>query len=106
MPEILRLSHNEFNKIIEENKLVLIDFWADWCMPCKMISPIIEKIASEYEGKLTVAKVNIDDNRKLSQEFNIQSIPTVILFKDGKAVSHKAGAMAFKDYTNEIDKYI
>lgn len=106
MANISRPSYNEFNKIIAENKLVLTDFWANWCTPCKMVSPIIEKIANEYEGRLIVTKIDIDDNHKLSQEFGIQSIPTVILFKDGKPVSRKTGVMAFKDYANEIDRYV
>jgi len=106
MPNILNPSYDDFNKLISENKLVLIDFWASWCAPCKMIAPIIEKIATEYSSKLTVAKVDIDENQKLAQELNIQSIPTVILFKDGKSVSRKIGAMSFEDYSAEIDKYI
>lgn len=105
MTQVLYLSSSNFDKVITENKLVLIDFWATWCGPCKIVSPIIEKIASDYENKLIVAKVDIDKARDIAQNYNIQSIPTVILFKDGKIVSRQIGAMSFEEYEKEINKY-
>ena len=71
---------------------MLVDFWAEWCGPCKMIGPALEEIAAEYAGKLTVAKVNIDDNPVTPNKYAVQGIPTLILFKDGKPVSTKVGA--------------
>lgn len=106
MAKVLHSTDLDFNKILTENHLVLADFWATWCNPCKMISPIIEKIASEYENKVSVIKINIDNDREIAEKFNIQSIPTVILFQDANEVSRKIGAMTFEDYANEINKYL
>jgi len=72
---------------------VLVDFWADWCGPCKTIGPALEELAGEFRGKLTVAKVDIDDNPMTPNTFGVRGIPTLILFKDGKPVSTKVGAM-------------
>ncbi|MBY0337950.1 MAG: thioredoxin TrxA [Acetobacteraceae bacterium] len=72
---------------------VLVDFWAEWCGPCRMVAPILDEIAKEYEGKLTVAKVNIDDNPMTPNQYSVRGIPTMILFKDGKPVDTKVGAL-------------
>ncbi|MCP4435092.1 MAG: thioredoxin [Actinomycetia bacterium] len=74
------------------SEAVVVDFWAEWCGPCKMVAPVLEEIASENEGKLRIAKVNVDDNPGLAQQFNVMSIPTLIVFKDGSEVQRVVGA--------------
>lgn len=95
-----------FNEVIMSEKVVLVDFWASWCGPCRMVSPIIDQLAAEYEGEVTVGKVNVDNEGALAAEYAVVSIPTVILFKDGKQVEKLVGAHSFDDYADMIDKLI
>ena len=80
-------------EVLEAPGPVLVDFWAEWCGPCKMVAPILDEIAKDYAGKLTIAKVNIDDNPMTPTEYAVRGIPTMILFKDGKPVDTKVGAL-------------
>lgn len=100
------LTSANFNEIVKSDKPVLVDFWASWCGPCKMLSPVIDRIAQEYEGKINVGKVNVDDEGALASQFAIVSIPTVILFKDGKVVEKLIGVHSFDDYADMIDKLL
>ncbi len=79
--------------VLQASGPVLVDFWAEWCGPCKAIAPALEEIGAEYAGKLTIAKVNIDDNLQTPTQYQVRGIPTLILFKDGKPVDTKVGAM-------------
>ena len=79
-------------QVLEAKEPVLVDFWAEWCGPCRMIAPALEEIAEEFKGKVTVAKVNIDDNPMSPNTYGVRGIPTMILFKDGKPVATKVGA--------------
>lgn len=79
--------------VLQATGPVLVDFWAEWCGPCKAIAPALEEIGAEYAGKLTIAKVNIDDNLQTPTQYQVRGIPTLILFKDGKPVDTKVGAM-------------
>ena len=93
-------------EIVNSDVPVLVDFWAPWCGPCRMLAPVIEEIAQEYEGKVKVCKVNVDQEGELASMNAIVSIPTVILFKDGKQVGKLVGANPFDDYEDLIEKFI
>ena len=88
---LLKLENNNFNEVRERKGLSLIDFYADWCGPCRMVMPIVEDIASERED-LLVVKVNVDDNQDLAREFGVFSIPTLVVMKDGKEIARSTGA--------------
>jgi len=88
---VIELTDETFDSTIQENKPVLVDFWAPWCGPCKMMAPIIEQVASEYADKATVCKVNTDDHRQAAIQFAINAIPTLILFKSGEMVKKWVG---------------
>lgn len=92
MAELKITKENFENEVMKSNIPVLIDFWAPWCGPCRMMGPIIEQLAEEYEGKAKVGKVNVDEEGELSQAFGVMSIPTIVLVKDGKVVKQAVGA--------------
>jgi thioredoxin len=89
--------------VVNAKGLVLLDFWAEWCGPCKMIAPMLSEVASEYQGKVTIAKLNIDDNPKTPQRFNVRGIPTLILFKNGQVEGQKVGALRKSDLAAFLD---
>lgn len=93
MAEVILTKDNFENEVIKCDKPCLVDFWASWCGPCKMLAPILEEFAKENEGKIKVGKVNVDDEAELAQQFGIVSIPTLLLFKDGKLVNNAVGYM-------------
>lgn len=99
-------STKEFDDLIKKDRYVLVDFWAAWCAPCRMIAPVVEKIAGNYSGKITVAKVNVDEQEELAIRYGIQSIPTVIFFKQGKVASKEIGVKPMSSFTKMIDSNI
>lgn len=93
-------------EVLKSNIPVLVDFWASWCGPCRMVSPIISELAEEYDGKICVGKVNVDENAALAASYAVVSIPTVILFVNGEAVERLVGARSFDEYADIIEQYI
>ena len=103
----IELDDATFDKTVHDSDVpVLVDFWAPWCGPCKMIAPIIEEIANEYSGKAKVCKLNTDDARDSAMEFGISAIPTLILFKDGQVQKKWVGLTSKKDIAEAIDELL
>ncbi|MGD9899879.1 MAG: thioredoxin [Calditrichaceae bacterium] len=93
-------------EVMESIVPVIVDFWAPWCAPCRMIAPILEEIASEYEGKVKVVKLNTDDNTATAMKFGIMSIPTMIVFRNGEALDKIIGAVPKKQITDKLNYYL
>ena len=89
--------------VLQNSKAVLLDFWAEWCGPCKMIAPLLDEVADKYEDKLDVVKLNVDENPNVAQKFGIRSIPTLILFKDGAVQAQLMGAMPMRQLEEFLD---
>ena len=105
--KIVHLSDADFERdVLESTKPVLVDYWAEWCGPCKMIAPILEDIAEEYDGRVTIAKLNIDDNPATPPKYGIRGIPTLMLFKNGTVEATKVGALSKSQLTAFLDSNI
>ena len=104
---IKHISDSSFEAdVLKSGKPVLVDYWAEWCGPCKMIAPILDEVAKEYEGKLKIAKLNIDDNQATPPKYGIRGIPTLMLFKNGNVEATKVGAVSKSQLTAFIDSNI
>ncbi len=99
---MLELNTATFKETIDGDMPVVVDFWAEWCMPCKMLAPVLEEISDELDGKAQFCKVNIDDNNDLAREYDVSMIPTVIIFKNGNAVERMVGVMPKRDILEKI----
>ncbi|NIV17157.1 MAG: thioredoxin TrxA [Woeseiaceae bacterium] len=102
--KIVHTNDGDFEKdVLNAEKAALVDFWAEWCGPCKMIAPILDEAADEYADRMTVVKLNVDENPNVAMKFGIRSIPTVMLFKDGAVQAQKVGAMSKSQLTEFLD---
>ena len=107
MSELINLNKESFEKVTSsKDKTLIIDFWAPWCGPCKALAPILDEIADEYDGKITIAKVNVDENVQLPPKYGIRGIPTMLLFKDGAVQATKVGALSKANLNAFLDSNI
>ena len=102
---VSELTNKEFEEFIKEGT-VLIDFYADWCMPCVMMGPIVEDMSEKFEGKIKFGKVNIEDSQAIAQKFNVNSIPNFVVFKDGKVEKQFVGGMAEDDFEDRLKEVL
>ena len=102
----LEITDNNFKEIVAKGTPVVIDFWAPWCGPCKMVGPIIDELAKEYEGRVIMGKCDVDENSDLPAEFGIRNIPTVLFFKDGALVDKQVGAVAKPAFVEKVEKLL
>lgn len=93
MGKAIVLTDANFDEVINSGKPVLVDFWAEWCGPCKMIGPVVEELAGDYDGKAVIAKLNVDENPQTTAKFGVRSIPTLLVFKGGQVVDKQVGAV-------------
>ncbi|HHT50481.1 MAG TPA: thioredoxin [Eubacteriaceae bacterium] len=101
---VLILNEDNFEQEVEKSsRLVVVDFWADWCGPCKMLGPIIDEIADENQEDAVIAKLNVDEERNLARKFRVMSIPSILFFKDGKEVDRMVGVQSKEDLLNKIE---
>ena len=107
MAEIVNLSTSTFDETVAgDDKPVVVDFWAEWCGPCKVIAPILDEIATEMGGQVTVAKVNVDDNPELAMRYNVMSIPTLLVFNGGEVHKRLVGAKGKSQLLQELDEFL
>ena len=99
----LEISEPMFAETIESNKLVILDFWAEWCGPCRMVGPVVDELAGEYEGKAVVGKLNVDTEGAVAQQFGVRNIPTLLVFKNGEIVDKQVGATSKQVLAAKLD---
>ena len=102
----LEVTDANFEELVNAGKPMVLDFWAEWCGPCRMVSPIIDELATEYEGKVTIGKMDVDNNNDVVAQFGIRNIPTVLFFKDGKLVDKQVGAAQKSAFVAKIDAHL
>lgn len=102
----LELTNANFEETIASGKPVLVDFWAEWCGPCRMVGPIVEELSNDYDGKAIVGKVNVDENPEISSKYGIRNIPTILFFKDGEVVDKSVGAVPKNVLAEKIDNQL
>jgi len=100
------VTDENFNEIMNEGKPVVLDFWAEWCAPCRMLGPIIDELASDYNGRVIIGKVNVDNNTEITAQFGIRNIPTVLFFRDNRLVDKQVGVASKAHYIEKVDKLL
>jgi thioredoxin 1 len=103
MASTVEITDSNFEEILKSDQPVLVDFWAEWCGPCKMIGPLVEELAGDYDGKAVIGKVNVDENPNVSAKFGIRSIPTLLVFKGGEVVDKQIGAVPKQVLADKLD---
>ncbi len=103
---VVELNDASFDEVIKQHPLVVVDCWAEWCAPCKMVTPVIEELASDYKGKITFGKLNVDFNQSVAARFGVSAIPTLLIFKQGKLVDQKVGALPKQQLESELIKHL
>jgi thioredoxin 1 len=106
MAKPIEMTDANFEQTLKNNELVLVDFWAEWCGPCRMVAPVIEELASEYAGKVTVGKLDVDANPQMAMKYRVMSIPTIILFKNGEPAEVLVGAQPKRNFEARLQKYV
>jgi thioredoxin 1 len=102
---VLELNSKNLEEAIKNNPALVVDCWAPWCGPCRMMSPVIDELATDLKGKITFGKLNTDDNQDMAMKYQVQAIPTLLIFKDGKLADRKVGALPKKVLAGELTKY-
>jgi len=102
---VLELNSRNLEETIKNNKSLVVDCWAPWCGPCRMMSPVIDELASDLKGKITFGKLNTDENQDIAARYQVQAIPTLLIFKDGKLADRKVGALPKKVLAGELTRY-
>lgn len=106
MGKAIELNDANFDSIVNSDKTVLVDFWAEWCGPCKMIGPVVEELAGEYEGKAVIGKLNVDENPQVTARFGVRSIPTLLVFKGGQVVDKQVGAVPKSVLSSKLEAQV
>jgi thioredoxin 1 len=99
----LNVTDSNFEELLKSEKPLVLDFWAEWCGPCRMVSPVIDKLAEEYEGRVTVGKLDVDANNEVVTRFGVRSVPTILFFKEGEVVDKVVGAAQRSTFVEKID---
>lgn len=103
---VIELNSENLDGAIKNNPVLVVDCWAPWCGPCRMMSPVIDELAADFKGKITFAKLNTDENQGTAQSYQVMAIPTLLIFKSGKLVDRKTGALPMKVLEGELSKYL